>query len=153
MEFRRILVPTDFSPPSRHALGVAIDLGRRFGSELRLFHARELPAYAFPDAGLPITPTVLESLEASTRSDLARLADEVSRAGLRCSIATAVGLHDQEICRHAAEWGADLIVMGTHGRTGLRHVLLGSVAEKVVRRAVCPVLTVRPHEAEAHPEV
>jgi universal stress protein A len=153
MQLRRVLVPTDFSAPSRQALDMAIDFARTFGAELELFHVRELPTYAFPDAGLPMTPMVMEELEKSSRAELERLSAEVERGGVRCGYATSVGAHDLEICRRAADWGADLIVMGTHGRTGLRHVLLGSVAEKVVRRAPCPVLTVRPqeHAAEHHP--
>jgi nucleotide-binding universal stress UspA family protein len=151
LEVRRILVPTDFSPPSERALELAIEFARRFGAELTLFHAHELPAYVFPDGVMPVSPEILLELERSMNAELDRLAARVRAAGVPVSTKTGVGAHDVEIVRYASEMNADLIIMGTHGRTGLRHVLLGSVAEKVVRRAPCPVLTVRPTEpAEKH---
>lgn len=148
---RRILVPTDFSEPSSYALEMAIELGRRFGAELVLFHAHEMPAYVFPDGVMPVTPDVLSDLQTAVDGELERLAARVRAAGLRVSRRSAIGVHDLEICRAAEEVDADLIIMGTHGRTGLRHALIGSVAEKVVRKAPCAVLTVRP-EAAAHYE-
>jgi nucleotide-binding universal stress UspA family protein len=150
LDVQRILVPTDFSQPSTEALELAIEFARRFGAELRLFHSREMPAYVFPDAVMPASPVMFQELERTARVELARLEDQVRAQGVVVSSEAAMGMHDQEICRHAKDWGADLIIMGTHGRTGLRHVLLGSVAERVVRRAPCPVLTVRPHDSE-HP--
>jgi nucleotide-binding universal stress UspA family protein len=152
LDIHRILVPTDFSPPSERALEMAIEMARRFGAELTLFHAHELPAYVFPDGVMPVSPQILAELERSMTAELERLATIVRAAGVSARIKTGVGAHDVEICHYAEEMSADLIVMGTHGRTGLRHVLLGSVAEKVVRRAPCPVLTVRPTEPQAaHP--
>jgi nucleotide-binding universal stress UspA family protein len=152
LEVKRILVPTDFSAPSEHALEMAIEFARRFGAELTLFHAHELPAYVFPDGVMPVSPEILLDLERSMSAELERLAARARAAGVTVSIKTGMGAHDVEIIRCASELGADMIIMGTHGRTGLRHVLLGSVAEKVVRRAPCPVLTVRPTErAPAHP--
>jgi len=152
LDVRRILVPTDFSPPSERALEMAIEFARRFGAELTLFHAHELPAYVFPDGVMPVSPEILVELERTMSAELERLAARARAAGVPASIKTGVGAHDVEIVRFASEMNADLIIMGTHGRTGLRHVLLGSVAEKVVRRAPCPVLTVRPTEhAEKHP--
>jgi len=150
MRFRKILVPTDFSEPSQAAINLAIDLARQLDAELELFHAQELPAYIFPDGVMPISPELVADLERTSHAELERLAARAREAGVRASTASAVGAHDAEILRRASESGADLIVMGTHGRTGFRHVLLGSVAERVVRRAPCPVLTVRPQALQTH---
>jgi nucleotide-binding universal stress UspA family protein len=150
MTFRRILVPTDFSEPSEAALELALELARRFDAELDLFHAQDLPAYIFPDAVVPVSPTVVSELERASHAELDRLAARVRAAGVRVSTSSSVGSHDGEILRHAENTGCDLIVMGTHGRTGIKHALLGSVAERVVRRAPCPVMTVRPQAMHAH---
>jgi nucleotide-binding universal stress UspA family protein len=149
----RILVPTDFSEPSIEALELAIELASRFSASVTLLHAQEMPTYVFPDAVMPVTPQVVAELEKSSKDELERIAGRVRAAGIPVNTKTVLGPNDGEICRFAEEMNADLIVMGTHGRTGLRHVLLGSVAEKVVRRAPCPVLTVRPHAAPAHAQV
>jgi nucleotide-binding universal stress UspA family protein len=153
LSISHILVPTDFSDPSIDALELAVEMARRFGASITLFHAQEMPTYVFPDAVMPVTPQVVAELEKSSQSELDRLAGRVRSAGVPVSTRSVVGPNDAEICRYAEEMGADLIVMGTHGRTGLRHVLLGSVAEKVVRRAPCPVLTVRPQAVAAHAHV
>jgi nucleotide-binding universal stress UspA family protein len=153
LDLKRILVPTDFSPPSQAALETAIELARRFGATLTLFHAHDLPAYVFPDGVMPVSPEILAELERSMLAELNRLAMRVRAAAVAAETRTGVGAHDVEILRCAEEIGADMIVMGTHGRTGIRHALLGSVAEKVVRRSRCPVLTVRALEEQtaAHP--
>lgn len=151
MDLKRILVPTDFSEASTPALDLAIAFAQRFEAEIILFHAHEMPAYVFPDGVLPVTPEVLGELQRSVMAELDRLAVRIREAGVVVTTRSGIGVHDFEICRAAKESSADLIVMGTHGRTGLRHVLLGSVAEKVVRRAPCPVLTVRPEAYADHP--
>jgi nucleotide-binding universal stress UspA family protein len=149
---RRILVPTDFSPPSHAALDMAIELGRRFGAEITLMHAHQVPSYLYPEGMMPVSADILADLERSIVAELGRLAAFASAAGVPAATRHAIGIAVDEIVRAASELPADLIVMGTHGRTGLRHALLGSVAEKVVRRAPCPVLTVRPgDQSEAHP--
>jgi nucleotide-binding universal stress UspA family protein len=149
---RRILVPTDFSAPSHAALDMAIELGRRFGAELTLMHAHQVPAYLYPEGMMPLSADIVADLERSIIAELGRLAARASAAGVAATTCHSIGVAVDEIVRAAAELPADLIVMGTHGRTGIRHALLGSVAEKVVRRAPCPVLTVRPGvQSEAHP--
>jgi nucleotide-binding universal stress UspA family protein len=150
LQVKRILVPTDFSDPSRDALDMAIEFARRFSAHLTLFHASELPTYVFPDAVMPVTPQVMAELQRSSRQELERLASEVRAAGVAVDFESVVGPTDAEICHAAGEKHIDLIIMGTHGRTGLRHALLGSIAEKVVRRAPCPVLTVRPSAHAEH---
>ncbi len=150
LELRRILVPVDFSPPSEAALDTAIEFARRFGSELTLFHAHELPAYVFPDGVMPVSPEILNEMERSLAEELERLAVRVRAAGVAVACRSGMGAHDVEILRCADDIDADLIIMGTHGRTGIRHALIGSVAEKVVRRARCPVLTVHGPAAPTH---
>jgi nucleotide-binding universal stress UspA family protein len=150
LSVRRILVPTDFSEPAGEALEVAIAFARKFGARLTLMNAQELPTYAFPDAIMPVTPEIIGELERTARAELERLAEHARSSGVHADVRAVVGPHDGEILRAAEELEADLVIMGTHGRTGLRHVILGSVAERVVRRAPCPVLTVRPHATERH---
>jgi nucleotide-binding universal stress UspA family protein len=152
MKVKRILCPTDFSDASSAALGAAIDLAKEFGASLMLFHAHAVPAYMFPDGMMPVTPQALSELERSIEAELRRLAARAEAAGIAVETRHAIGVAWSEICRVADELSADMIVLGTHGRTGLRHVPLGSTAEKVVRHAKCPVVTVRSTPTvEAHP--
>ena len=140
---KRILVPTDFSGCSDAALKYGRALNETFGATLHLLHVVQDPytqpwaAEAFP------TPLgeMLVQWETQARQRLATLLPEGDRTG--AVIATIVGSPFYEIVRYATEQQIDLIVIGTHGRGPLGHMLLGSVAEKVVRKAPCPVLTVR----------
>jgi universal stress protein A len=153
-EIRRILVPTDFSPHSNEATAWAADLAGRYGASIMLVHVYQPVSMILPEGfvlkSADEIATLLHSLDsalAEARAQLARIAP-----GVAIDSALLQGSPFAEIVRHAREGGYDLIVIGTHGRTGLRHALLGSVAEKVVRKAPCPVLTVRlaGHEFE-HP--
>jgi len=139
IELKRILAPTDFSEYSTEGINYALALADKFGSELHLLHVLEMHASSTPvfAGGLALTPRVQESREAAEQA-LLRIAEE--RQAVR---ATVVGPPFLEILRYARDNEIDLIVMGTHGRSGLAHVLLGSVAERVVRKSSCPVLTVR----------
>jgi nucleotide-binding universal stress UspA family protein len=153
MHIRHILCPTDFSEGSDEAFETALMMAVDSGARITLFHVHQVPAPVFPDVILPITPAILREAEQSAEHSLDRLCDRARAAGVTADRRTAVGAPHLEICAAADEIGADLIVMGTHGRTGLSHVILGSVAEKVVRKAQCPVLTVRSHmhATFAHP--
>lgn len=141
---RRILVPTDFSETADAALAYAKPLAAQFGATLHLVHVFSdpyvLPAYA---------PDVYAEVPAALRDEaLGQITDELKlRAGhspgKRIVTATLTGLTARELVRYADEHDIDLIVMGTHGRQGVAHLLLGSVAEHMVRIAPCPVLTVR----------
>jgi universal stress protein A len=143
MEIRRILAPTDFSEPSKQAIAYALELAQTFGATLVLLHVVELPPY--PIEGLPpsqLGGTLLEDLEQQATSDLAQvLANEAEVKVVRRVV---VGIPYRKIVVVAADEKLDLIVMATHGRTGFNHLFVGSVAEKVVRTAPCPVLTIRP---------
>jgi nucleotide-binding universal stress UspA family protein len=153
MHIRHILVPTDFSAGSQRALETAIDMARDSGAKLTLFHVHHIPTTVFPDVILPLAPELQHNLEHSVQLVLDQWRERAVAAGVDADTRTAFGATHSEICAAAEALDADLIVIGTHGRGGLSHALLGSVAEKVVRKAPCPVLTVRPqmHSTFAHP--
>jgi nucleotide-binding universal stress UspA family protein len=145
-DWKRIFCPIDFSDASRAAMEVAADLARRFGAELVLLHAYPIPGYTFPDGSVVASPRMMQDLADQAQKHLEEWraeAEKMVEPG-KVSAEKAVGEPAAEILEAAREKGADLIVMGTHGRTGLEHALMGSIAERVVRRAHCPVLTVRP---------
>ncbi|HVI93911.1 MAG TPA: universal stress protein [Anaeromyxobacter sp.] len=144
-EWKRICCPIDFSDASRAAMEVAADLARRFGAELVLFHAYPVPGYTFPDGSVVASPKMLQELADGAERHLEAWRRDAEVAGAsRVEAAKVAGEPAAEIVSFAREQGVDLLVLGTHGRTGLEHALMGSIAERVVRRARCPVLTVRP---------
>ena len=143
--WKKICCPVDFSEPARAALKAAADLAVTFGAELTLFHAYQLPGYTLPEGSVVASPKMLQDLADQAEAHLSqwkRLAEGMGAP--RVSTAKAVGEPALEVVEFARAGGFDLLVVGTHGRTGLRHALLGSTAERVVRRAGCPVLTVHP---------
>lgn len=143
-EFRRILLPTDFSERAEAARSYAVMLAEKFGAELHVLHVLQEPIAVLPESSLAVAPPALNLPEIIKSAEQGLAAISVNPpAGVGARVVRN-GLPADEIVRYAAEAGVDLIVQGTHGRTGLAHVLLGSVAEKVVRRAPCAVLTVRP---------
>lgn len=144
VEWKRILVPVDFSETARAAMETAVDLAAKFDAEVLLVHAYPIPGYTFPDGSAVASSRMLQELADEAARHLDEWRELALKAGAaRVSTDTAVGDPAGEIVRLAAEKKADLVVMGTHGRTGIEHALMGSIAERVVRRAKCPVLTVR----------
>ena len=145
-DWKRICCPIDFSDASRAAMEVAADLARRTGAELVLLHAYPIPGYTFPDGSVVASPKMMQDLADQAERHLEEWrADAAKLVGApRVGTQKAVGEPAAEIVSYAKSAGVDLVVVGTHGRTGLEHALMGSVAERVVRRAHCPVLTVRP---------
>ncbi len=140
---RIILVATDFSEDADRALEQAAELATQLDATIHLVHAVTIPAMGMPELGLAVASTGMESkaLEAQAALDarVARYRDRVSMAPVRLELGNA-----REVIDRVAELiGADLIVMGTHGRRGVRRMVMGSIAESVVRSAPCPVLTVR----------
>jgi universal stress protein A len=139
---QRILCPVDFSDTSNHAVKYALGLAEPLGAEVHLLHVYQLPMYTMPDGALLAGPQTATRVMESAQQALNELA-----AGLGADPPLqkhlTEGVPHAEVERVANDIGADLIVMGTHGRTGLGHLLLGSVAERVVRTASVPVLTVR----------
>jgi nucleotide-binding universal stress UspA family protein len=137
---RKILVATDFSAGSDEALDRAIEVARPGGAAIELLHVLEL-AEEFPFGATPVDADY-GAVYARIDRQLAERADRVRAAGVACEAKIVEGTAVGEITQRGRGIGADLIVVGTHGRTGLAHIVLGSVAERVVRRASCPVLTV-----------
>lgn len=149
---RRILVPVDFSEPSRGALAYAAALARTLGAAVEVVHVAEVPVFV-PSGSLPDAAADL-SLVALVRENadnlLAKFIAEAAEQGITVQASRVdLGPPAQVITALASGGGYDLIVIGTHGRTGLAHALIGSVAERVVRHASCPVLSVRPNGAPA----
>jgi nucleotide-binding universal stress UspA family protein len=142
IEIKSILVPTDFSEHSRQAIKYACALAERFSAELHLLNVVQPLALSTPYAGA-LPEEVMYPVPAAEK-EMSELADPgfEQAAGVQRTVCT--GTPFVEIVRYAREKDVDLIVMGTHGRGGLVHALIGSVAEKVVRKSPCPVLTVRP---------
>ena len=143
VKIERILHPTDFSASSAYALQFAVSFAREFEAKLYLLHVIEDIAQAlyFDMLQTPPVGDILGELERQARKELDKiLADEPA---LPVERLLRRGVPFNEILRAARELKIDLLVMGTHGRTGLKHALFGSVAEKVVRKSPCPVLSVR----------
>lgn len=149
-DYRTILVPYDFSEHSQKALETALDLGRRFASDIHLVHVIAPPIVAYPTmapAAVPPASLLIELRSAAERA-LAEVVAGVADPPGKLEGRVAEGAATAETIRQAAEQlGADLIVMGTHGRTGLARVFLGSVAERTLRLAPCPVLMVWAEES------
>jgi nucleotide-binding universal stress UspA family protein len=142
----RILVPVDFSDASLRALDYAVEFGRRRMAQLIVLHAVEPVYYPALEATYGIgfdLGNVYDQIEQAARTRLARLAGELRARRVKVRTLLAQGTAHQVIVDSAAKLKADLIVMSTHGRSGLSHALLGSVAERVLRTAKCPVVTVR----------
>lgn len=138
---KKILVPTDFSPSSKHAINYAATLARKFAAQIVLIHVIESLPYSVTD-----TFTLVDhrrALEKTAGSLLENSRKELVRKGLSVKAHLLSGAPSREILQRARREKADLIVMGTQGRTGVSRLLLGSVAEKVVRLSACSVLTVR----------
>jgi len=153
MRIRHILVPTDFSTTSDAALDYAREIAARFNARLSLLHVLQDPFVNGPlvsDAYISETPGVRTTIMEDAKARLAHRLTPNDHLTFEARAEAIFGHGAQTIVDYAADQEIDLIVMGTHGRTGVAHLLLGSVAERVVRTAHCPVLTVRStHETEA----
>jgi nucleotide-binding universal stress UspA family protein len=144
MSFKKILCPIDFSTGSRHAMSVAVRLAREADAELVLVHAWYVPAAMFP-AEEPLPPQLLQRLNDDAQQGLdAAVRDAAALGAKRLTSKLLHGVPWSTIVETLHDPAFDLVVIGVNGRTGLARFLLGSVAEKVVRHAPCPVLTVRP---------
>jgi len=142
--YTKILVPTDFSEPAAEALQTAIDLAARYGASIALVHVFEPIVYAFPEASGFYSSLNLPDAIEGINTALEKAKQTAITAGTKNLTATQLhGYPPSEIADYAKSGGFDLIVMGTHGRRGLSHLMIGSVAERVVRIAPCAVLTVR----------
>lgn len=144
---RRILHATDFSAASRPALAMACEWAQRDGGRLLILHVLTPPS-PFVGGGRGVPASYLDLLAAARHEAQRRLAALFARtraAGIRVETKLVEGAPAVEVVRAAGRWHADVIVIGSHGRSGVRRFLLGSVAEQVVARSARPVLTVRSH--------
>ena len=152
MEIKKILVPVDFSSCSAAALRYAVDLARDLGAQLEVLHVLELPHYVIPDAMIEVPGDRRQSLtdfaRGSAKKELDTMLGEFDLDPPTVTRAMVNGYPRDAILERVESGEYDLLVMGTHGRTGLSHLFLGSVAEQVVRRSPCPVLTIREDEKE-----
>lgn len=151
MQIRTILLPTDFSECGNYALSYATSLARTFGASIVCVHVIEpiVPTvgYSGMTEPLPIAD-ITEQLEDSAERELPKLAECEEAAGLQIEELIVHGEAASEIVRVAKERNVDLIVISSHGRTGLGRILFGSTAEAVVRHSTCPVLVVKPSQGE-----
>lgn len=151
----KILCPVDFSDPSREAVQHAADLAKHFSARLFLFHAISETDYS-PSQSYTLTPALIdqmiqitEHMKENAGNALNELIEDIIPPGISAEHHVDVGDPAKSIVLAAKEGGVDLIVMSTHGRSGIRGLFFGSVAEKVVRNAECPVLTMKPKSVEA----
>jgi nucleotide-binding universal stress UspA family protein len=144
---KRILVPIDFSASARAAADAAVDIAKAFGGRIQLLHVLPLGMYVEYVSGLDGSGVNAAALQEALRAQVAKEGKaelaRISAAGIPVELQAVDGPPPAEICIFAEQWKADVIVIGSHGRTGIKRVLLGSVAESVVRHAVAPVLTIR----------
>jgi len=147
---RQILVPVDFSEPSRVAFEYAADMARPLAASVDVIHVWEAPSFVPLGSALEAgewNPSLVELVKKNAEKALDEFVSAAAKRGLAVRTSHAEPGSPALAIAEAAKAGRyDLIVMGTHGRTGLSRTLIGSVAERVVRHAPCPVLTVRTHE-------
>ncbi|MGD0672466.1 MAG: universal stress protein [Candidatus Binatus sp.] len=156
--FSKIVAATDFSEDSTLALTFAQELAAKFSAEIVLVHVDQplAPVMMTPELGpamdVGAMGRIAEEQRMLAQKELDKIAGKLREAGLKVKVQLKVGSPFMEILRAAQSENADLIVLGTHGRTGLAHVLMGSVAERVVQKSPCPVLTIRhPDRKFKHP--
>jgi len=142
-EIRKLLVATDFSPHSEQAVEDAVMLARTFGAEIHLVHAFDVPVPVVTPYEVAVPTGFVEQARESARTRLAAVQEKVTASGVHAEAHLTEAPAAQAVARIAEEIDADLIVMGTRGNTGLKHVLLGSVAERTLRIAPCSVWTVK----------
>ncbi|PYI87539.1 MAG: hypothetical protein DMF03_13175 [Verrucomicrobia bacterium] len=150
LNFGKILVPIDFSECSIKGLAYAKALAKQFRSKLVLLHSVALQYYIAADEYARYDfPLVIKQVEKRSRDQMRNLIEKTDWDGIEVESSLQIGHAGEQICARAIDHGADVIVTSTHGRTGFKHVLLGSTAEYVVRHASCPVLVVPSHERPA----
>lgn len=147
---KKILVPTDFSELSLAAVSRAAEFAKQLGAELHLLHVCPLLMYALAPDMVPDDPEFERKLKAQLAEKLEKTAEGLRADGLSVHTLLVTGNPSHEIADVAAQHGFDMIVIGTHGRTGLARFALGSVAERTVRFSRVPVLTIRVLEAAPH---
>jgi nucleotide-binding universal stress UspA family protein len=147
--FKEILIPVDFSDHSTAALESAIELARAFDSRLHLLHCYQIQPGGISPYGIAIPASYSAEIRDAASQQLATWQEERIPAGISVDVSIVSEVPSEAIVGTAKKIGADLIVMGTRGLSGFKHVMLGSVAERTVRLAPCPVMTV--HAPESKP--
>ena len=146
--FKKILCPVDFSEFTKEVIAYAADISKRYGAELHVLHVIPNLTYFTPYESF-LTPENLVAIEKNIQDEVDRDFKKVlGRVDIDVRKAVRTGVAFVEIIDYAKTEGIDLIVMGTHGRSGIEHILIGNVAEKVVRKSPCPVMTIRPKGKE-----
>ncbi len=146
--FKKILCPVDFSEFTKDVVAYAADISRQYGAELHVLHVIPNLTYFTPYESF-LTPENLVAMEKNIQDEVDRDFKEVlSAVDIDVRKVVRTGVAFVEIIDYAKTEGIDLIVMGTHGRSGIEHILIGNVAEKVVRKSPCPVMTIRPKGKE-----
>ena len=139
---KKILVPVDFSFGSERAVEKAAELARVMDASVELMHVYQLPVFALPDSSITVSPTYIAELTDRAQRALEKHRAQLQADGIEASTTLIEGMPAQAIVDHANEIAAEMIVMGTHGHSGFKRFLLGSTAERVVRMANVPVLSV-----------
>ena len=139
-----ILAPVDLSDPSRESFGLALDLARQYGAHLHILRSIDVPTTSVVPYEADVPPIDMESYERESKQSLESFIDEFDTDGVDYSTSLPVDTPHSAIVRTAEERGSDLVIMGTHGRRGVRRLLLGSTTTRVLRQIPAPLLTVRP---------
>ena len=143
----KILVPVDFSEHSAKALEMAVDLAKSFGASIQLLHCYQIQPAGVSPYGIVLPESFDRDLREAAGRQLGEWRDKVAAQGVEVEASLSSMFPSLAISETASEAGTDLIVMGTSGLSGIKHVLLGSVAERTLRVAPCPVLTVKGGES------
>ena len=143
LQIRNILVPVDFSDHAARALDTAASLAKTFGARLHLLHCYQIQVGGLSPYGLVLPESLDRDVRDAAARKLREWRDKTAAEGVDVDDAVTPIFPSKAIAARAEEIGADLIVMGTRGLAGLKHVMLGSVAERTLRIASCPVLTVK----------
>ena len=152
IDLKHILFPTDFSDYANHARPYAVELAKKFGAKVTIIHVIAAPTYAVSYEIAVDVSLLHEEIQKGAEKRIRELAESMRAEGIEISTIVEVGSGFPEIIRAARDGEAGLIVMATHGWGAVKHLLLGSTAERIVRKAPCPVLTVRDPEHEfVHP--
>ena len=143
LKLETLLVATDFSADADAALEQAIGVAKEMGSRIHLIHVYHLPAYAAAPWGYSYPTDLFTEVRQHVAARIAQEEQRVQKEGISASTEVVEGVPSEAIVECAQRIGADMIIMGTRGLTGVKHVVLGSVAERTLRHAACPVMTVK----------
>ncbi len=147
--FTKILVPVDFSDHSRAALETAAEIATTFDASIHLLHCYQIQPGGIAPYGIVMPTELYNDLRDAAESRLKEWQEKSSTGGVEVEASLSSNFPSEAIAQTAEEIGADLIVMGTRGLSGIKHVMLGSVTERTIRQAACPVLSVKAPELEA----